>query len=314
MRMSILGAAALVSVLAGLHYGVRAGAYQSTPKNDASVPIVMAASRLIEVAPRTAVRSGGGGMNDGDVTAKVWAVQFGGWPEVVYKDRVAEEWYHNQWVDANLDGDARDFPNDRRDPICYTVDALIAIQGVGIAVTPADAFDPSDARIVGRVHGQDRFTANTVQADSIPGVGWVISGSPVSGSMGPPPTIALWENWTIEWRVDVFDEAAGDWVSHSAGSTDHDLHFILRPPTPSFRLYHSLIAIGCKRAHGLGVGDEIEIASRIFEEFEDQVVFRAQDVLENIPNHQPLKYYGNWATPVTVVSGLLLTGDGQCGA
>lgn len=275
----------------------------------------MAAPMLAVVEPFvTSAPSVTSAMNEGTMTAKVWAVQFGGWPEFVYKDRVAEDWYRNRWIDANLDGDARDFPSDRRDPICYTVDALIAIQGVGIAVTPENAFDPADARIVGRVQGQDRFTVNTVQASSIPGVGWVVSGSPVIGTIAPPPTIALWENWTIDWRVDVFDEAAGDWVSYPAGSTNHDLHFILRPPTPSFRLHHSLIAIGCKRAHGLGFGDEVEIASRIFEEFEDQVVFRAQDVLEDVPNHQPLKYYDNWATPVTVVSGLLHTGDGQCAA
>lgn len=199
MRTSILGAIAIVSVIADASQ--RGGGI--TPANEMASAVVMAAPMLAVVEPFvTSAPSVTSAMNEGTMTAKVWAVQFGGWPEFVYKDRVAEDWYRNRWIDANLDGDARDFPNDHRDPICYTVEALIAIQGVGIAVTPENAFDPADARIVGRVQGQDRFTVNTVQASSIPGVGWVVSGSPVIGTIAPPPTIALWENWTIDWRDD----------------------------------------------------------------------------------------------------------------
>ncbi len=120
MRMSILGAAALVSVLAGLHYGVGVGAYQSNPTSDASAPVVMAASRLIEVVPF---------MPEAMVVVNgnVSLVQFAS--NDVYRDTGTQSKYNQDWLDDDADGVV-----DVRAPVCCTCDEGVEVTLVSIII------------------------------------------------------------------------------------------------------------------------------------------------------------------------------------
>jgi len=209
------------------------------------------------------------------------------------------------WHDANDDGDADDWgAGDVRAPICYTAPQPLTVSAVVFRVDPAFSVDVSNATAIGAILGTvDVFSSTSL---SYNGAGTELTAT-MTGTASTWTTIAYVADYEITWRI---QNASG---TYSAGTSSNPAYWVLAPPTGSFTFYYSLVHIACSMGHGLDGSSEVAVADAIFQEFSDQVVYRATDQLEGLPL-MALTYYQNWVCGNLTVQSLLATRDGQCGA
>jgi hypothetical protein len=247
------------------------------------------------------------------IQAKLFSVWYRDSHDVL-RDRHPHVQYLGYWRDWDLNGSATNFAGgDLRDPICYTIDTPVEIAAVNLAVTPANGFTLQHGTIIGSVGGQDVFTGTNLGSQTI-GNNWIVYSTNVAGSFSGAEVLALWTDFSISWRLVVSNGVAPP-QTYQAGTSSNHVHFMLDdPPGGSFALYYTYIDLACRGGAGNDGSNHETLATAIFAEFGDRVVYRAQDILENVANPQPLTYYGDWETDVTQPGDLLEVGDGQCGS
>ncbi|MGI9013720.1 MAG: hypothetical protein ACR2GY_05650 [Phycisphaerales bacterium] len=252
-------------------------------------------------------------------SVNVASISFSG-DNTVIRDRDALP-YLGRWEDDNLDGTIDFSTGERNDPICYDVDDQVQVSGVSLVVAPANSFNVSHGKVIGKVDGQDVFESANLSTQTV-GTTWYIIAVNFTTSLDGADTIALWADKAITWRLEVQDPSVpGGPDVYPAGTSTHDFHFIagLPPMFPQSQpsatpLKHTFIDLACRGANGLlydGTNAEA-IADAIFAEFSDLEVVRAQDREEGVQNSLALGYYREWDTPVTHPRLLVEEGDGQC--
>lgn len=229
----------------------------------------------------------------------------------VHRDRDPYAVYNIDWQDTNDDGDADD-STDHNAPLCFTASSSITITRVIVSVFPPESFDLANAFLVGKVGGTDSFIASQL-GEQIENGRWVLTSNNVAGFVVAPAAIALWVDKQIDWRIVVQHPGGLATTVALAGTTDHDMHFVLAAPTGSFPVYYTLLDIVCRSVAGLtSQSSASDIADAVFVAFQSKAIRRAQDVREGLPLPAYLKYYGSWINYNWQIHELLDQADGQC--
>jgi hypothetical protein len=133
----------------------------------------------------------------------------------------------------------------------------------------------------------------------------------------PPKTVNYYPNFTIQWFVSN-SEVGPNWKD--MGVSENPLYVTLKEGirlpelSGSNESFYSLIHWGCSNANGMSASattDEPNIVNALYGEFTDTKVVRVGTTL-------PMYYWGPSTAPPAAgcftTAGLLLLGDGRCGA
>ena len=205
--------------------------------------------------------------------------------------------------DVNKDGDASAYPTPHwkrgrsiQSPVCYQQPATPKLT---VTFTVASGVSGS-VRAIGTGNG---FTFATTTDTPI-----------VNGSV----TIELTADKTVGTTINVFDPLTLSWVVSTdrgntwaeAGETANQVYVTYG--TPGYpTCYHTMLAIGCRRAKGLTLADgttRAAVIAAIFAEF-------ATLQVKSWQGDYTFKYYSTQNGPwVSTVAELLQRKDGRCGA
>ncbi|WP_428940089.1 fibronectin type III domain-containing protein [Fontivita pretiosa] len=212
------------------------------------------------------------------------------------------------WKDnsATPDGDADD-PGDRKYPVAYVRGGAMAVEAK--FKLPDGFTPPGRVRVRGNTTYAYQFYGDTDTPNGQDG-SVVISGSTVTvmdiASAAFENYINHFDPFVIEWQISLDDGKT--WSP--GGTTKNQVYVLLgdpkfAPSTPQ-KLFHTVVHLGTKNAKG--VGDAAEVPEKLWREFVDRDVRRADG--------KRLTYYADWLTQNTHTAMLLAdaNGDGQCGA
>ncbi len=195
------------------------------------------------------------------------------------------------WLDQDFDG-ANDL-SQRNVPISYVVGSSYRID-VSIDLRGQRAADEMYIRGL-RKDGTEAVPATIAVLDEH---GRVAAG--VTAAMAFPDTIIVDDDFEHRWQLSL--DGKQTWID--VGSTTQQLYTTRVKPS-QLVVFHSVIDISSRSAQGES-GEE-ESFTKIWEEFEDRMVYR-------VGSETPMTYYGDWEAAGSDFRQLLAHGDGQCGA
>ncbi len=222
-----------------------------------------------------------------------------------------------QWLDLNRNGSAAD-AGDHQYPVVFvrssvpTLDVkfgfnnadpaqralwqrLTANRGVLVRATGPDGIHSASTAaqpLYLTLQGNDLLP--TTGADWTPGQVRLV---------GLPDGTAYYADFALQWQFSI--DGGRTWITPSQASTSYNEVYVTygRPPQ-GMRIYHSLLYAAMQGAVGSTTAQAL--IDDVFSGFANRNMRRVDGT--------PLRYYGDWSTRVGNTLGLLLTGDGMCGA
>ncbi|HMQ49700.1 MAG TPA: hypothetical protein PKA00_19610 [Saprospiraceae bacterium] len=124
----------------------------------------------------------------------------------------------------------------------------------------------------------------------------------------PNNTVQHYENFTITWYMSDNANSTGRII----GQSNNPVYVTRNIPSLFGEIYHSLLYIGCKNAHG--VSSPSQVVKKIYDDFLDRCVqrFNSLHCMEYWGNNIPQQYFGDGSC--FTAGALLAYEDATCGA